>query len=75
MENGYGLDALIKALQIFRKYGNPQWPTHCEHDTLYIADIDPDEVSADDIEELEELGFLVDEDGEGGFISYRFGSA
>ena len=27
---------LIKALQIFLKYGNPKWPTHCEHDNLYI---------------------------------------
>jgi len=30
------MDDLIKALQILRKYGNPKYPTHCEHDTLYI---------------------------------------
>jgi hypothetical protein len=27
---------LIKALQIFLKYGNPDSPTHCEHDELFV---------------------------------------
>ena len=31
------MDDLIAALTILRKYGNPQWPTHCEHDILYVA--------------------------------------
>lgn len=27
---------LIKALEIFMKYNNTQFPFHCEHDVLYI---------------------------------------
>jgi len=73
------MDDLIRALQIFRKYGNPKYPTHCEHDVLAIMDIDPDKVSKEDKAELEELGFIVDNNegsyGPGMFISYRFGSA
>lgn len=30
------MEDLIKALQIFMKYGNPAYPFHCEHDILYI---------------------------------------
>jgi hypothetical protein len=63
---------LIKALQIFLKYGDPRWPTHCEHDVMYIIGIDPEKVSAEDREELGRLGFSV---GDEGFLSYRFGSA
>jgi hypothetical protein len=73
------MDDLIRALQILRKYGNPKYPTHCEHDTLIIMDIDPDDVSDVDLVELETLGFIVDQDeecyGNSQFISYRFGSA
>lgn len=68
------MEDLIKALQIFLKYGNPQWPTWCEHDCLHVCDIDPKKVSVEDITELERLGFLVDEE-EDGFMSFRFGSA
>lgn len=52
------MEDLIKALQIFLKYGNPRNPTHCEHDVLTVY-INPEVVS--------------DEDGEH-FISYRYGS-
>lgn len=69
-----GLDALIAALQIFRKYGNPRYPTNCEHDTLYIVGVDPDQVSDEDKARLDELGFIVDED-DSVFLSFRFGSA
>ena len=67
---------LIKALQIFLKYGNPKFPTHCEHDVMYIHNsIDPKWVTEEDKLELETLGFFVsDDDGELGFKSYRFGS-
>lgn len=67
------MDDLIKALQIFRKYGNPEWPTHCEHDVLTVC-IEPDLVSEEDTAALEELHFGPDEYGEG-FISYWYGSA
>lgn len=70
------LEDLIKALQIFLKYGNPGHPTHCEHDILTICGIDPAIVSQEDKDALEELGFFVgDEYGEEAFHSFRYGSA
>jgi len=42
------MENLIKALQIFLKYGNPDYPTWCSHDELHICDIDPDKVSDED---------------------------
>ena len=68
------MEDLIKALQILLKYGNPKWPTWCEHDVMHICDIDDEKVSDDDKAELDKLGFIVDE-SEGGFMSFRFGSA
>ena len=68
------MEDLIKALNIFLKYGNPKYPTHCEHDVLYICGIDPDDVSTEDKTLLEDLGFFegnVDE----GFMSFKYGSA
>ena len=67
------MDKLIEALQIFRKYGNPQFPTHCEHDVMTVM-IDPAVVSIDDALRLDELGFFPGEDGDV-FMSYTFGSA
>ena len=43
---------LIKALQILLKYGNPDYPTHCEHDVLFICNIDPLSISVEDIKYL-----------------------
>ena len=65
---------LIKALQIFLKYGNPDYPTHCEYNELWICGIDPADVSDEDIAILDDLGFFVEEDEEC-FKSYRYGSA
>lgn len=67
------MEDLIKALQIFLKYGNPKWPTHCEHDVLYV-DIDPEIVSDDDKKILDELGFFPSKETPDGFDSFRFGS-
>ena len=47
---------LIEALQILLKYGNPKYPTHCEHDILTIMEIDPKDVSMEDKKMLEALG-------------------
>lgn len=70
------MEDLIKALQILLKYGNSQYPTHCEHDILTIVGIDPAVVSDEDKVELDKLGFFVGEEyGEPMFHSFRFGSA
>lgn len=66
------MEKLIKALQIFLKYGNPEHPTDCSHDYLYV-DIDPGLVSQEDKAELEALGFIIDNDL-GGFGSFKYGS-
>ena len=66
------MEDLIKALQIFLKYGNPMRPTNCSHDQLFV-DISPDVVSDEDQLVLDGLSFIPD-DEEDGFISFRFGS-
>lgn len=67
---------LIEALQIMLKYGNPDYPFHCEHDTLHVIGIPTEKVSEEDIERLYELGFFVgDEWGTEHFMSFRYGSA
>ena len=48
---------LIEALQILLKYGNPDFPTHCEHDVMVICGIYPNDVSDEDKEKLDKLGF------------------
>lgn len=65
------MNDLITAFQIFLKYGNPTYPTHCEDDVLHVL-IDPTLISDVDINELEALGFIKRPDR---FISYKFGSA
>jgi len=72
-ERSEGMEEIIAALQIFLKYDNPKYPTHCEHDSLAVL-IDPALVSDEDKKRLDELGFLVDDD-EDCFISFRYGSA
>lgn len=62
---------LIEALEIFLKYGNPESPFYCEHDVLCVCGIEPKDVSKEDKDKLEALGFFIDEDG---FKSFRYGS-
>ena len=67
---------LIEALQILIKYGDYNWPTHCEHDVLYIVGINPDDVTEEDKNKLHELGFLIGEEtGQKLFYSYKYGSS
>ena len=66
------MDDLIEALQIFRKYGNPEWPTHCAHDEL-IVNIDPSDVIESDLKRLDQLSFIPIKDDRC-FKSFRFGS-
>lgn len=68
------MEDLIKALQIFLKYNNEEWPTHCEHDVLLVVGITEDEVSDNDKKELDELGFIWFEEYDS-WGSYRYGSA
>lgn len=65
------LSRLIQALQIFLKYGDVAYPTHCEHDELTVC-VDPSLVSAEDKAALDELGFFESDDC---FKSFRYGSA
>lgn len=68
------MEQLIEALQIFLKYGNPNYPTCCDHDVMYICNINPDDVSEEDKVKLEELGFDIDINIDQ-FYSYKYGSA
>lgn len=68
------MEDLIKALQILLKYGNPKYPTVCEHDILYIVGIDLKKISIEDITELENLGFKINIE-ESEIYSFKFGSA
>jgi hypothetical protein len=79
------MEDLIKALQILLKYGNPKYPTHCEHDELSFHGIEPESISKEDKEELEKLGIIVviegvyDEENdytpdESKIYSFRYGS-
>lgn len=71
-----GFDALIEAFSILRKYGNREYPTHCEHDIMYVFPKSFD-ISEEDISRLGELGFHYDDNHEIGgecFYSYLFGS-
>ena len=66
---------LIEALNILIKYGDNPFPTHCEHDTLYLFPAVPmSEVSSEDIARLDELGFSLNSDTGEGFYSFKYGS-
>lgn len=67
------MEDLIKALHIFIKYGNPDWPTHCEHDELAVCGYVITEFTEEDIKKLDRLGFFWDGEMEY-FLSYKFGS-
>jgi len=66
------MEDLIKALQILLKYGNPENPTNCAHDELFICGIDPESISEEDKAKLEGLGFMI---GDEEISSFRYGSA
>ena len=65
---------LIKALIIFLKYNDCNSPTHCEHDVLMIMGVTQDEVSQEDKDELDTLGFFWNDEYDC-WASYRYGSA
>ena len=67
------MEKLIEALNIFLKYGNPDYPFNCSHDYLFV-NIDPELVSDEDKKRLDALGFFVDGDTGEGFGSFKYGS-
>lgn len=74
------MDELIEALTIFKKYVEPdsyeaRFPTHCEHDVLYVyIGVSPDVMDEGDPERLEELGFEWELELDETWSSFRFGS-
>lgn len=66
------MDGLIEALTILRKYANPEFPTNCTHDLLWV-DVSPALVSPEDTTRLKRLHFEPDDD-RAGFYSTFFGS-
>lgn len=65
---------LIEALQIFLKYKDERWPTHCEHDVMMVGGIEEDEISSEDVAKLDELSFSWNTEYDC-WASYRFGSS
>jgi len=68
------MEKLIKALKIFLKYKNESRPTHCEHDIMMIAGIEKDEISKEDKDTLNDLGFSWNREYDC-YTSYKYGSA
>lgn len=70
------MNDLIESLQIFSKYfdATEKWPTHCEHDELWLCVADQkDTISEDDQERLNKLGWHW-HTGNRCWLSFRFGS-
>lgn len=65
------MNDLIEALRIFEKYCKGD-VIHCEHDVMFVL-IEPEIVSEEDIQKLNEFGFFADY-LDRSFTSYRFGS-
>jgi hypothetical protein len=63
---------LIKALNIFLKYRDEIYPTHCEHDELWICGYNDIDISEEDVRMLNNLGFIRYSDS---WKSFRYGSA
>ena len=69
------MEDLIKALRIFEKYcddHHKQRPFCCDHDIIIMNGAGKNDVSPEDLVELEKLGWYPYEDF--GFCSYRYGS-
>lgn len=64
---------LIKGLTLLARYrDNDISPLHCEHDELLVC-ANTDGPTPEEMEQLDAWGFFPDADG--GFKSFRFGSA
>lgn len=72
--NILNMKKLIEALQIFLKYKDINYPTICVHDTLIVVGFEENEITKEDKEKLDELGFFWSEEFEN-WASFRYGSA
>ena len=70
--NKKNMEDLIKALNIFLKYKNSEYPTYCIDEILYV-NVSPTIVTEEDKIILNKLGFRVNVE-EDCFLSIRFGS-
>lgn len=73
----YGFKGLIGALTIFERHNpHPLFPTHCEHDVLYVSAPSPKDghYTKDELVTLKRSGFAYDRDLES-WYSFRFGSS
>lgn len=74
------MDDIIEALEIFKKYVTDKDsyefrnPFHCEHDILMVTAVEVEQVSEEDAQKLDDLGFFVSEEYDC-FASFRFGSS
>ena len=74
------MNDLIEALGIFKKYVPDQNsyefknPFNCEHDILIVTAVKVDDVSEEDAQKLDDLGFFKSEEFEC-FASFKFGSS
>jgi len=69
------MEDFIKSLKIFEKYCDDyhkRYPFCCDHDIIIFNGAGKDDVSKEDKEELEKLGWIPFDDF--GFCSHRFGS-
>ena len=78
---------LIKALTILLKYKDVKYPFVCEHDMLHVVGYDGLDFAADDVAQLQELGFhneryptpgddeIPEDEREDAWYSFRYGSA
>ena len=69
------MEDLIKALRIFEKYCDDyhrKFPFCCDHDIIIMNGAGKNDVSSEDLVELQKLGWEPYEDF--GFCSFRYGS-
>lgn len=66
------MNKLIEALQFllqFMKDPDEEFPTHCEHDILYICGVDFSKMSLEDARKLDNYGFMV---GDMEYDTYKY---
>jgi hypothetical protein len=69
----HNISELIEALEIFKKYNDRKFPTHCEHDMMIIPKYNPEDMVEEDIKRLSELSFNWNSEY-GAFVSFLYGS-